>query len=182
MHALCQCPFRRTNTSTRLKAHAREITVGRAKTAAGEGREIPITPTIEAVISTYATWYVSKLGETRADWYVFPFSNRRAPVDPARPLTSTKRAWESVKKRAGVACRFHDLRHTTCTKVAEAGIAEITMLAIMGHMSRAMIERYSHIRKAAKVEAMNAIETRFALVGLPKESPKVGGLGSRKPS
>ena len=34
--------------------------------------------------------------------------------------------------------------------MAEAGTPESTMLAIMGHMSRAMLERYSHIRMAAK--------------------------------
>ena len=33
------------------------------------------------------------------------------------------------------------------------------MLAIMGHMSRAMLERYSHIRMAAKREAVEALTT-----------------------
>ena len=31
--------------------------------------------------------------------------------------------------------------------MAEAGVPETTMLAIMGHMSRAMLGRYSHIQK-----------------------------------
>jgi hypothetical protein len=31
------------------------------------------------------------------------------------------------------------------------------MLAIMGHMSRAMLERYSHIRISAKRTAMNSL-------------------------
>jgi hypothetical protein len=30
----------------------------------------------------------------------------------------------------------------------QAGVPESTMLALMGHMSRAMLERYSHIRMA----------------------------------
>ena len=54
-------------------------------------------------------------------------------------------------------CRFHDLRHTVATKMAEAGIAESPMLAIMGHMSRAMLERYSHIRVQAKRDAVEAL-------------------------
>jgi len=41
--------------------------------------------------------------------------------------------------------------------MAEAGIPESTMLALMGHMSRAMLERYSHIRMAAKREAVEAL-------------------------
>lgn len=31
------------------------------------------------------------------------------------------------------------------------------MMALMGHISRAMIERYSHIRMAAKREAVEAL-------------------------
>jgi hypothetical protein len=38
-------------------------------------------------------------------------------------------------------------------------VPESTMLALMGHMSRAMLERYSHIRIKAKREAMNALIT-----------------------
>ena len=41
--------------------------------------------------------------------------------------------------------------------MAEAGVPESTMLALMGHMSRAMLERYSHIRMAAKRKAVEAL-------------------------
>ncbi len=41
--------------------------------------------------------------------------------------------------------------------MAEAGTPESTMLALAGHMSRAMLERYSHIRMAAKREAVEAL-------------------------
>jgi len=55
------------------------------------------------------------------------------------------------------------------------------MLDIMGHMGTAMLRRYSHIRQAAKVEAIQALEARsmFSLA-VPKESPKVepSGLAS----
>ena len=40
--------------------------------------------------------------------------------------------------------------------MAEAGVPESTMLALMGPMSRAMLERYSHIRTKAKREAVEA--------------------------
>jgi len=40
------------------------------------------------------------------------------------------------------------------------GFAESTVLALMGHMSRAMLERYSHIRMAAKRDAVTAIKLR----------------------
>lgn len=47
------------------------------------------------------------------------------------------------------------------------------MLDIMGHMSTAMLRRYSHIRQAAKVEAVQALEARSAFSAeVPKESPE----------
>jgi hypothetical protein len=60
--------------------------------------------------------------------------------------------------------------------MAEAGTPESTMLALMGHMSRAMLERYSHIRLAAKrdaVEALNLAPRMLPSNEIPKESPKV---------
>ena len=36
------------------------------------------------------------------------------------------------------------------------------MKAIMGHMSPGMLERYSHTRHTAKIDAMEAIESRSA--------------------
>jgi len=152
----------------------KQITVGRSKTAAGRGRMIPFGPMLEAVLTAYVSWYVSKLEAIDPEWYVFPLSNRTRPVDPAAPIGSFKGAWEAVRETAKVKCRFHDLRHTVCTKMAEAGVPESTMLAIMGHMSREMLERYSHIRHAAKREAMAAVEARSAFavsVGVPPISP-----------
>jgi integrase len=157
-----------------INLEGKEIIVGKSKTEAGKGRVIPFGPMLAAVLSTYASWYESKLGPIEPEWYVFPLSNRGKPLDSTRPLTTFKTAWQSVCETASVECRFHDLRHTVCTKMAEAGIPEATMKAIMGHMSRAMLERYSHIRRAAKVEAMAAVEARSAGAVL-QEVPKVSG-------
>ena len=41
--------------------------------------------------------------------------------------------------------------------MAEAGVPESTMLALADHMSRAMLERYSHIRMAEKREVVEAL-------------------------
>jgi integrase len=135
-----------------------EVRVGRAKTVSGTGRVIPIGPRLRAVLSTHATWYSGIFGPLQPNWYVFPKSQRIRPVDPDNPVTSLKTAWWSVCETAAVDCRFHDLRHTVCTKMAEAGVPESTMLDIMGHMSTAMLRRYSHIRQVAKREAIEAIE------------------------
>lgn len=52
-----------------------------------------------------------------------------------------KTAWSKVRAAANVDCRLHDLRHTARTKTAETGVPK-SLLAIMGHTSSAMLERY----------------------------------------
>jgi hypothetical protein len=66
--------------------------------------------------------------------------------------------WEIAEKAA--LGRLRDLRHTAATKMAEAGTPGSTMLSIMGHMRRAMMERYSHVRMAAKREAVQSLSMR----------------------
>jgi len=78
-----------------------------------------------------------------------------------------KTVWGSIRAEAGVTCRLHDLRHTALTKMAEAGVPESTMMALAGHMSRAMLERYSHIPMAAKREAVEALRLSRTSVGVP---------------
>lgn len=88
----------------------------------------------------------------------FPFFDKeRRRTDPFRPVTTLKSVWESVQAASGVNCRFHDLRHTAITNLAEQGVPDSTMKAIAGHVHEKMLERYSHIRIRAKREAVEAI-------------------------
>ena len=135
----------------------RVLTVGRAKTSSGTGRMIPMNNDLFVLLSAHAAWFTEKFGETRSEHYLFPFGS--VPNDPTRPTTTLKTAWDSIRKDSGVSCRLHDLRHTAVTKLAEAGTPESTMLSLVGHMSRAMLERYSHIRMAAKREAVESLAT-----------------------
>jgi hypothetical protein len=71
------------------------------------------------------------------------------------------------------------LRHTFATQQAENGTPESTMLALMGHMSRAMLEHYSHIRLKAKREVVAAVTLRRA-TNLEAVPGKVPGLTERR--
>ena len=66
-------------------------------------------------------------------------------------------AWRRAVKDAGLGIRFHDLRYTCITKLAEGQASEQTLMSIAGHLSRKMLEHYSHIRMAAKRAALDAI-------------------------
>ena len=131
------------------------ITVGRAKTANGTGRQIPMSRDLFHVLAAHAEWFTARFGSAKPEDYIFP-AGKPTPNDPKNHITDVTGAWDALRKRAGVSCRLHDLRHTAATKLAENGVPESTMLSLMGHMSRAMLERYSHIRMQAKREAVEA--------------------------
>ena len=61
--------------------------------------------------------------------------------------------------------RFHDLRHCAITQLAESGTSDSTTMAIAGHVSRRMLERYSHVRMEAKRTAMEALATSTKTAG-----------------
>jgi hypothetical protein len=54
-------------------------------------------------------------------------------------------------------CERRSGTHTAITKLAESAASEQTIMAIAGHVSRRMLEHYSHIRMAAKRTAVEAI-------------------------
>lgn len=64
--------------------------------------------------------------------------------------------------------RFHDLRHLAITKLAESEAPDATIMSIAGHLDRAMLEHYSHIRAAARRKAVDAIRSY-----VPEEQPPV---------
>jgi|ERR1017187_5903339 hypothetical protein len=151
----------------------RTIIVGRAKTSSGTGRIIPINDDLSKVLASHRAWFVKRFGEPQPAHCVFPFGSPQ-PTEPHKPVTDISSGWDLVRSLAGVSCRLHDLRHTFCTRLAEAGVPESTMLALMGHMSRAMLERYSHIRMAAKREAVATITLRPIVAnseGVPVKVP-----------
>jgi integrase len=56
--------------------------------------------------------------------------------------------------------RFHDLRHTVVTDLLEAGEPEHVIEAVTGHLSRRMLEQYSHQRLKAKGQMLVRMEER----------------------
>jgi integrase len=146
------------------------ITVGRAKTSSGTGRTIPINDELAEVLSAHRQWFSSRFEEpTNARHCVFPFGAPQ-PTHSERAVTDIGSGWDLIREAAGVQCRLHDLRHTFATQLEENGVSESTMLALMGHMSRAMLERYSHIRMRAKREAVAGVSLR-SRVGISEQVP-----------
>ena len=108
------------------------------------------------VLTEHRTWFQKRFGSPKPTEYLFPWG-KPAPSDPNQSVVDISSAWNELRKATGIRCRMHDLRHTFATQLAENGVPESTMLALMGHMSRAMLERYSHVRMSAKRSAVAGV-------------------------
>jgi hypothetical protein len=133
--------------------------VGKSKTDAGTGRVIPLNATVLDALLSHAAWYTRRFGECRPEWYVFA-AGKGQPNDPTRPVTTLKTAWIKVRQKAGVKGRWHDNRHTLVTELAESGAGDEVIISHAGHVSRAMLSLYSHVRMEAKRQALDEIAAR----------------------
>lgn len=146
-----------------------EILVRRSKTEAGTGRVVPLTRRAARAL----TEWLESLPEAGPDSYLFPRHSvgfRKggqrsgiANLDFKRPMGGWKSAWSRARKLAGVEARWHDLRHSLVSRLAEnPTISEETIRALAGHVSRQMLSRYAHIRAQAKRAAIASLEAGIA--------------------
>ena len=145
----------------------RTLTVGDSKTEAGAGRTIPLNDRVFHALGMWGSQFPNR----QPEHYVFPAEKYGAAgddfkpcsyaTDPTAPIGDWKEAWEAAKLRAGVVCRFHDLRHTGCTRMLEAGVPFSVVATVMGWSPSTMVrmaKRYGHIGQAAVREAVKALE------------------------
>jgi integrase len=93
--------------------------------------------------------------EGRGSDYVF--TNPRT----GKPYTELRRPFASACREAGIRdLRWHDLRHTFGTRLAEAGHSEATIAELMGHSEPKTTRRYTHGTERAKRAAVEAASTR----------------------
>ena len=150
-----------------------ELRVGKSKTASGSNRVIRMSPRVRSVLE----FWVARFPNRKPDHYVFPreryggrgrndvfgFSGGVAyDIDPTQPIGDWKEAWEAAKIRAGVTCRFHDLRHTGCTRMLEKGVPLSVVADIMGWSASTMAKmakRYGHIGNQARQQAIDTLSS-----------------------
>jgi integrase len=148
---------------TNVDLPGRSLRVGKSKTESGEGRTIPLNDRAFALLRFWAGLFPNR----QSEHYVFPSERYGAAgddflpcshsVDPTKAIGSWGVAWAAAKRRANVQCRFHDLRHTACTRMLEAGIPFSVVASIMGWSASTtvrMAKRYGHIGQEAQRQAV----------------------------
>ena len=93
----------------------------------------------------------------------------RVALDAGKGIKGAVGAWKrAAEPLRGL--RFHDLRHQAITELAESGAPDATLMALAGHLSREMMEHYSHVRMAAKRDALEKLST--GLIAPPDPAKK----------
>lgn len=70
--------------------------------------------------------------------YVFNFKN-------GKPISSIRECFKATCDRAGIKdLKFHDLRHTFCTRIAHEGVNPFVIMQIFGHKDTKPAKRYTN--------------------------------------
>lgn len=165
----------------------RSFTVRRSKTDAGL-RSIPMNDDAHAAVMEL--WERAKaFGGSNPEHFLFP-ACEHGRIDATRAMKSWRTSWRRITQQiqcpscgeaqnpADTCCnkdckgslkglksplagfRFHDCRHHAITELAESQASDATIMALAGHVSRKMLEHYSHVRQEAKREAVNTLSAK----------------------
>ena len=91
---------------------------------------------------------------------------QRKSDDPDEPVFASagvnlRKVWEAARKEAGISwVRFHDLRHTFATRMAEGGMEMQELARILGRTDIAMTYRYYHLTTKVKDKMRDILNKR----------------------
>ncbi|MFH2061060.1 MAG: tyrosine-type recombinase/integrase [Pseudomonadota bacterium] len=147
-------------TWDKIDLAARLIRLEAGDTKDKEARNIPICKELFKVLMVLP----NRIHGSNADNHVFQFRGK--------PITDIRTALRQACKDAGIEYGrfvkggfiFHDLRHTFNTNMRKAGGAESVIMAITGHSTRAMFDRYNRIDDDDTRKAIEQLEGYFASV------------------
>jgi integrase len=100
-----------------------------------------------------------------------------------RPLANINRAWDAVRKAAGLTdVRLHDIRHSFASLGLARGLSLPVLGKLLGHARVSTTERYAHLAKDAVMRAAEDVGGRIgALLGID-QAPAGGGEVVAMPS
>jgi len=152
----------------------RLISVTHSKTAEGEHRLIPMTGRLYDLLlglrkpsGNVFTWEVARIRSVAGEW------TREVEESPIHRI---KTGWAGALRRAGIShYRFHDLRHTFNSRLAEIGVIADVRKELMGHSGGGDVHSmYTHVELPTLRNAIARLEAwhqeKLRTLALPEEA------------
>jgi integrase len=118
-----------------------EAYVARSKN--GDAKVLPLLPTVIEEIQRFNPAPSALL-----------FASKRRPDRPFNFVPT----WDTAIKRAGIKdFRFHDLRHTCASYLAQSGATLLEIADVLGHRQTAVTKRYSHLTTSHKTSLVSRV-------------------------
>lgn len=110
----------------------------------GHPRTLPLVPAVVEELARFRS--------NQPEACVFPSRSRR---DEPRHFET---AWRAALERAAIKrFRFHDLRHTCASYLAQHGASLLEIADVMGHRQLEMVKRYAHLTVDTKAKLVNRV-------------------------
>ena len=91
----------------------------------------------------------------------YVFTNPQTETLYTNPLNNT--AWDNLLIKAGISnFRFHDLRHTFGSRLAQRGVPLPAIKELMGHSSITVTMRYAHMAPSDRANAVRLLDPKAA--------------------
>lgn len=88
--------------------------------------------------------------------FVFPMES-----DPGKPQTDNRHWWDLARSKAGVQCRFHDLRHTWASNMVSMGMSQEWIVQVGGFTQAVMSRVYAHMNTKDQDKFRAAFDGKF---------------------
>lgn len=129
----------------------------------GQGRSVPLVPAAVVLLNA-----IKPQPQSQPTGPVVTSSSEQIGKRWSGAVKRGRAAYEADCKVSGVAAcpdwlvgaRFHDLRHSAITRLAELGLSTLELAAISGHRSLQMLNRYTHIKAENLAVKLAALEQR----------------------
>jgi len=110
----------------------------------GQPRALPLVPIVLEELKRFAS--------DRAEALLFPGKSRTSS-----PRHFENAWWHALERAEIKGFRFHDLRHTCASYLAQNGASLLEIADVMGHRQLAMVKRYAHLTTDTKAKLVNRV-------------------------
>jgi integrase len=141
---------------SQVDLEASVIRLGAADTKAGKSRRVPLNQTARHALLRRLEYRAAHC----------PEAGKVFCTKGGEGVSGVRSSFTRALRAAGLTeFRFHDLRHTCGSWLAQAGVPEGHIAAVLGHSTVRMTERYAHLAPA------NASAAVLKLEGVPSSVP-----------